>query len=596
MKKRVADIIMETLEKNGITNAFCVPGGGAMHLNNALALSSIKTIFNHHEQACAISCEGYAKYSSKPALCCVTSGPGGTNALTGVMGAYQDYTPIFVLSGQVRYNTTVEECGLNIRRRGEQEFDIVNSVKNMTKYAKMIIDPLSIKREIQKAFDIMMSGARGPVWIDVPLDIQSSEIEEDELYPVLSKPTIKECSEEDFGYIVDVLNKAKRPIILAGSAIRSSGQREQFLKLLNNWQIPVVSACCVADNLYNEHHLYLGTTGTVGSRKANIAIQNADVILNLGCSLGFKQTTFSQDTFAPKAHMIMVNTNPDEAKKPGLKVDKFIHADLVSFFSKANGSQISIGVSDKWLNYCSKLKDRFGDFDDIIHQKPEEPIRVQEFWQKYYEQEPDENIVILGNSSCVQGRLAFSVNKKNQRSIVNINCGSMGCDIPLAIGASIAANKEVTLVTGDGSFMMNSQELATIKHNNLPIKIILFSNKGYAAIRNTCRSYFNNKMFGCSKESGLSFPDFQIQASAYGLNYKSCEKTSDLTKSISWLNEQNGSCILEINQIYQDEMLPSLKSRLNSDGTFSKIALHDMYPFLDREELKEYMINEEEKC
>lgn len=590
MKKRIADIIIETLEENGITNAFCVPGGGAMYLNNALALSSIKTTFNHHEQASAICCEGFAKYSSKPALCCVTSGPGGTNTLTGIMGAYQDYTPIFILSGQVRYNTTVVKSGLNIRRRGEQEFDIINSVKNMTKYAKMVTKPLEVKREIQKAFDIMMDGARGPVWIDVPLDIQSVEIEENELLPVFEKPKIKRCSDNDFKYILKAIKESRRPIILAGSAIRSSGEHENFLKVINKWQLPVVSACCVSDNLYNEHPLYLGTTGTVASRRSNIAIQNADLILNIGCSLGFKQTTFSQETFAPNAKMIMVNITPDEAKKPGIKVDKLICADIKDLFAKINSSKTKINIPKEWLEYCNKLKNRFGLYDDIVHHKQDDLVGVQEFWQKYSEQEPTNNVIILGNSSCVHGRLSFSVNKKNQRSIININCGSMGCDVPLAIGASIAAKKEVTLVTGDGSFMMNSQELATIMHNKLPVKIVIFSNQGYAAIRKTCNNYFKGKMFGCSQDSGLSFPNFEILAQAYNITYKNCASTSDVKNSIKWIIGEPGPCILEVQQIYEDVFLPSLKSRLNPDGTFTKIALQDMYPFLKKEELNKYML------
>lgn len=590
MKKRVADVIMEILEANGITNAFCVPGGGAMHLDNALALSNIKTIFNHHEQACAMCCEGYAKYSSRPALCCVTSGPGGTNALTGVMGAYQDYTPIFVLSGQVRYNTTVEQCGLNIRRRGEQEFDIINSVKNMTKYAKIITNPLEIKREIQKAFDIMMDGAKGPVWIDVPLDIQSFEIEENDLLPVLSPPKIKKCSNDDFEYVLNELKKAERPLILAGSAIRTSGEHENFLKILQKWQIPVVSACCVADNLYNEHPLYLGTTGALACRRANIAIQNADVILNLGCSLGFKQTTFSQETFAPNARMIMVNVNSDEAKKPGIKVDKLICADIKDLFEKINSSNYMIEVPEKWLSYCNRLKKRFGLYDDVISHEANASIGAQEFWQKYQQLEPKDNIIVLGNSSCIAGRLASSVSSEQQRTIVNINCGSMGCDVPLAIGVSIASNKETTLVTGDGSFMMNSQELATIIHNNLPVKIIIFSNQGYAAIRGTCKNYFKGKMFGCSKDSGLSFPNFETLAKAYKIDYKNCTNTSEINGAIKWLINHSSYCILEVQQVYEDMVLPSLKSRLNPDGSFSKTALQDMFPFLKEDELKEYML------
>ncbi len=589
MKKRAADIIMETLVENAITDAFCVVGGGAMFLNNALALNKkIKTVFNHHEQASSMACEGYARLSGKPALCCVTSGPGGTNAITGVMGAYQDNIPMVIISGQVRYDTTVCECNLPIRQRGEQEFDIINSVRNMTKYAKMLTDAGSIRQEVQKAVDIAMSGRRGPVWLDIPLNIQNAQIEESDLLPILPPPATVECSEQDAQKIFNILKAAKRPCILAGSAIRSADVRDDFLSFLNKWQMPVVSAACVADNLYNDHPLYFGTTGMIGTRSGNFVIQNADVILVLGSRLGYKQTGFAQENFASKAKIIMVDIDEGEPKKPGLRINTFIHSDLKSFFEKAS-TLPNFTVADEWLRYCNKLKERFGLFGDIEHQAPKERVSAQEFWEMYYHKEKADNIVMLGNSSCVHGKLNMSAKTKNQRVLVNINCGSMGCDIPPAIGAAVAAEKEVTLVTGDGSFMMNIQELATIAHNKLPVKIILFSNEGYGAIRQTCKTYFKGFNFGCDSQ-GLSFPNFAKLADSFGFPYRLCKNTAEIENAIDWINGEKSFAFLEVLQKLDNPTAPRLMSRLKDDGTFEKPSFEDMYPFIDKEEIKKFML------
>ncbi|MDR1695377.1 MAG: thiamine pyrophosphate-binding protein [Endomicrobium sp.] len=592
MKKRAADIIMETLVENGITDAFCVVGGGAMFLNNALALNkNIKTIFNHHEQACAMAAEGYAKFSEKkPALVCVTSGPGGTNALTGVMGAYQDSAPMIVISGQIRYETTVAESGLNLRRRGEQEFDIINSVKNMTKYAKMVIDPLSIKQEVKKAIDIAMNGRRGPVWLDIPLNVQSAMVEEEELLPVLAKPEILKCSAQDFEKILSMLKEAKSPCILAGSGIRTSGQRGNFLKILDKWQIPAVSASLAADVLYREHELFFGSTGIAGTRAGNIILQNADVILVLACSLGFKQTGFVQETFAPNAKIIMVDTDADEPKKKGLRVNTFVNCDIKDLFEKINSGSQHIKSSGEWLKHCKGLKEKFDIFENALP-SDEGRVNAYGFWKDYFYSEPENNITILGNNSGVGAKLQNGVLKKGQRVIANINCGSMGYDIPAAIGAAAASGKEVILVTGDGSFMMNMQELQTIVYNKLPVKIVIFSNDGYRGIAQTCKNYFNSKNVGCTPESGISMPDFSKVAAAFGFDFNLCKTDTDVKNKISWLFEQKGFCIMEVLQQYDNPASPRVMSKLNADGTSAPAALHDMYPFLDSAELSRCFFN-----
>lgn len=588
MKKRAADIIMETLVENGITDAFCVVGGGAMFLDNALVVNpDINVIFNHHEQACAMACEGYARTKDKMALCLVTSGPGGTNTLTGVMGAYQDSIPMIVISGQVRYATTIQESGLNIRRRGEQEFDIVNSVQNMTKYAKMITDPLAVKQEVQKAIDIALSGRRGPVWLDIPLDVQSAVIEEEDLLPLLEKPDLIKCFDEEFDELKELIKNAKSPCILAGTAVSSTHSQNKLKQVLTKWQIPTVSAAVACDILYHEHPLYFGSTGGIGTRSGNFVMQNADVLVVMGCSLGFKQTTFVQDAFAPNAKIIMIDVNPDEAKKSGLNIDKFIHSDISHIFNKIMKSE-EIKAPLNWIEHCNMLKNKFNLYENA-NGKPDERVSAYNFWAEYAKKEANDSLTVMGNSSSVSARLQFENIKENQLTFTNINCGSMGYDIPAAIGAAKASNRDVVLVTGDGSFMMNLQELQTIKHNNLPIKIVLFSNDGYRGIVQTCKNYFNGKNVGCTTESGLSMPNFEKISYAFDIPYLKCKTNSELSKSIDWLLNQKGACILELLQVYENPPAPVVKPKLNTDGSPQKIRLEDMYPFLDKEDFSNCM-------
>ena len=597
MKKRVADIIIDTLADNGITDAFCVVGGGAMYLDNALGINKrIKTIFNHHEQACAMAAEGYAKYTqNKPALVCVTSGPGGTNTLTGIMGAYQDSVPIIVISGQVRYDTTVAQSGLNLRRRGEQEFDITNSIKNMTKYCKMVIDPLSIKQEVQKAYDIAMSGRRGPVWLDIPLNIQSATVEENDLYPINSKIEYITPSQKDFDEVIELLKSAKRPCILAGSAIRSADVHKEFLNFVQNFRIPVVNSACYPDILSYDDEMCLGTSGMIGSRSGNFVLQNCDVMLVLGCSLGYKQTGFAQENFAPQAKIIMIDVNPDESKKEGLNIYKFLHSDLKIFFDMAK--DLTINIDKGWQDYIKNIKERFYPYGEVVIQDAGERVSALEFWKIFNEISPAGTIVSLGNSSSVHGDLQFATKNTQDRVIVNVNCGSMGDDLPLALGVSAAAKKDVVLITGDGSFMMNLQELATVKHNNLPVKIFVFSNNGYGNIVQTCKNYFNGQNIGCTPDD-LSFPDFEKLAAAFDLPYKKCSKTKDIRDTIKWAFSQDGFCVIEVLQKFNNPTLPRLMSRYNEDGTFEKPHLEDMFPFLDKEEMDKLMISkrEEIKC
>lgn len=594
MKRRVADIIMDILVEHDIVDCFAVVGGGAMFLDNALAINTkINKVFNHHEQACAMAAEAYARISGKMAAVCVTSGPGATNTLTGVMGAWQDSLPMIVLSGQVRYEISVAKSGLPLRYRGIQEFDIVNSVKNMTKYSVMLTEPLRVRTELEKAIRIAMEGRRGPVWIDIPQDIQSAMVEEDELY----REDISEIERDDlrFDLLVDMIGKSKRPCILAGSGIRSGALMDEFLEFIQKIGIPVVGGAYVADNLYSRHPLYYGNSGLVGPRVGNFIIQNADCIIAMGNSLGFRQTGFNQSGFAPKARIIMIDADCAEAKKPGLNIELFLHCDLREFFVKFQMYHFKVEDISEWIKYCNDLKNRFSPYESIQKINENDRVDAYYFWKVFSKYEEENSIIALGNNTANVPKLQIGVREKEQRVLTNYTCGSMGYDLPAAIGAAVAMKRGVYCITGDGSIMMNLQELQTIVHYDLPIKIVVFSNDGYGAIRQTCKNFFDGTFIGCTKETGVSFPNFQLIANAFGFEYMKCTKSAELETKVAEFVGKKNRVMLEIDQLLDNPVIPKLMSRVDSNGVMQSPVLHDMAPFISEEELKELMISEKEK-
>lgn len=588
MKRRVADIVMDILVEKGITDCFAVVGGGAMHLDNALALNdNITKYFNHHEQACAMAAEAYARLSGEMAAVCVTSGPGATNTLTGVMGAWQDSLPMIVLSGQVRYEISVPKSGLQLRYRGIQEFEIIPSVKNMTKYAVMITDPLSIKREIYKAIYIAMEGRRGPVWIDIPQDMQNAVVEVEDLYP--ADEEIAQYPKVDYANLCTILEGAKRPCILAGSGIRSGNVMREFTEFVDRMGIPVIGGAWVADNMYLEHPLYYGPSGNIGPRTGNFILQNADVILTMGNSLGYRQTGFNQEGFAPNATIIMVDADANEAKKPGLNIEMFIHRDLKTFFEEMKSVAVNINLEKQWKDYCNDLKQRFSPYEAVENIDMNDRVCSYYFWKVFSDYEPADSILALGNNTANTAKLQIGVQKKDQRVLSNYTCGSMGYDLPAAIGAAVASKKKVYCVTGDGSIMMNLQELQTIKHYDLPVNVVVFSNGGYAAIRQTSKNFFNGVCIGCTEDTGISFPNFEDVAKTFGFIYIKCSSNNEVENAIKELMNSEKRVLLEVEQLYDNPVVPKVMSRLDENGKMQTPALQDMAPFLSEEEMKQLM-------
>lgn len=586
--QRVADIVVQTLSNHGIDTCFSVVGGGAMHLNNAFINNKkIKMIYNHHEQACTMAAEGYARLSGKIAAVCVTSGPGGTNAINGVQGAWVDSLPMIVISGHPRLDTTVAVTGLDIRTRGVQENNIIDQVKYITKYAVQVKQPNMIKYELEKALDIAMDGRRGPVWVDVPLDIQGYQVEEDDLIIYSCKRLVAEATKKEINIFNQWLQLAKRPCILTGSGIRTSNVLKEFKEFCKKVQIPIVGGALQADINYNGENLYFGMSGTMGPRCGNFILQNADLILVLGNSLSTKQTGFNQKEFAKNAKVVMVDIQEDEAKKPGLHIDLLLHLNLKNFFEKYIRQNEVIESDKKWVDYCKMVYRELPKYEMLEENEPfncTERVPALLFWKTFLESLPENGIVALGNSSCVHGALQYGVNYPSQRILVNYNCGSMGDDLPEAIGAARATNNEtVYCVTGDGSIMMNLQEFQTIVYNKLPIKTIIFNNEGYGAIRTTCDNFFKGEKAGCDIESGISFPDFGKVANAFDINYYRVENIGQLNSGIQWLYAQKSYCILEIYQRLDDIKGPKVASKMDENGVFYTPGLEKMEPVISQE-------------
>lgn len=583
MRMRVADYIAQLLKENGIEDVFSVVGGGAMYLNDAFGnTEGIRCTYNHHEQASAIAAEGYARINNKIAAVCVTTGPGGTNAMTGVLCGYQDNIPMLIISGQVRLNTTVKSTGLNLRQFGEQEYTIVDSVKPMTKYAVMVEDPKKIKYYIEKALYIAQHGRKGPCWLDIPLDVQGAIIETESLEGYYPEEKKTKC--EYINEIIKMIKKSNCPVILAGSSIRTSGVRDKFIKLIQKLNIPVVAATSVADVMNLENDLYFGNFGVFGGRAGNFIVQNADLVISLGCRLSFKQTGFNFENFAKKSKIIAVDVDNNELLKDTIKIDFPINADIVDVIEELYKSEIVFN-NNEWIDYCRRLKAKYPIYQDKFEKSTS--VNPYYFINKLNNRLSDNSIVVVGNSTSSVCMLQMGVQKEKQRLFGNVNCGTMGYDVPAAIGAARASSQEVFCVTGDGSIQMNIQELQTIVHNNIPVKIIIFNNGGYQAIVQSQTNFFKGRLSGCTKTSGISTPDMKKIAEAYGIPYIKVEDNLCVENGIDKLLNIKGYAICEVIQDTEQIIEPKVKSKEKEDGTIYSPPIDDLYPFLSNKEYEE---------
>jgi len=596
-KIRVADYIADFLVQNDIRDVFTVTGGGAMHLNDALGKNKdLHCTYNHNEQPSAMAAESYTRLTGRIAAVCVTSGPGGTNAITGVLGGWLDSIPMLILSGQVRYDTTVQSTGLKLRQMGDQEFDIAACVSTMTKYSVMVTVPNQIRYHLEKALFLAKSGRPGPCWLDIPLNVQASLVEEDELLPYdPDEDSSEECapvSPFTIHEIIERIKAAKRPVLFAGTAIRGSGSVEAFLKLADLLGIPIVTAFNAHDCITSDHPLYFGRPGTIGDRPGNYVFQNSDLLLILGCRMNMRQIGYYWESVARDSYKIMVDIDAEEFRKPSFKPDYTVHADCADFIDKMIGELPAEGLTSKsdWIAWCKIRKDKY-------------PVVLKEYWERDSLVNPycfmdslsrslseNEIIVTANATACICAFQVIQI-KKGQRMYSNSGSAPMGYDLPAAIGACIGADRRrVVCLAGDGSIQMNLQELETITYNHLPIKIFVLNNHGYHSIRQTQTNFFGKPLVGCEPENGVGFPDMKKIAYAYDIPFLRCEDHTTMQDIIEETLRAEGPYICEIMITPDQPFAPRSSSKKLPDGKMISRPLEDLAPFLDRDEYKSNMI------
>ena len=584
MKVKVAKYIADFVAEHGVEHVFTVTGGGAMHLNDAFGHHpKLESIYNHHEQACAIAAEGYTRLTGKLAVVCVTSGPGGTNAITGVLGGWLDSIPMFVVSGQVKRETTIRARNLDMRQLGDQEYDIVASVKPMTKYAEMVLEPNDIRYHLEKAWYLCQNGRPGPVWIDVPLDVQAAWVETDELEgfdgPYDEKPEYDKSQTKD---ILAKLKEAKRPVIFAGTGIRLAGAHKEFLEFVEKMQIPVVTAWNAHDVMTDGNPYYCGRPGTVGTRGGNFVVQNSDCLFVIGCRMNIRQISYNYQSWAQNAYKIVVDIDKRELAKPTVKVDMPIWADLKDVLVDLNKQAIE-GDHTEWLSWAHTINQKYP--AALPEYYKSERLNPYAFVKEFTKGLREDDKIICGNgSACVIGFQA-SVIKEHTRLFSNSGCAAMGYGFPAAIGAVVAEKgKRVICLDGDGSFQMNLQELQTVVYNKLNLKILYLNNNGYHSIRQTQTNLFKGQpLVGVCDGNGLSFPDMEKIAWAYGIPYKKVAKIEEIQELLSMM-EQDGPLFAEIVVDETQNFAPKLSSKVLPDGKIVSPEIDDMFPFLDREE------------
>lgn len=626
MRIRLADYIANFLVAHGVTDIFSVVGGGAMHLNDAFGHhEKLKVTYNHHEQACAIAAEAYARLENRIAAVCVTTGPGGTNALTGVVGGWLDSIPMFIISGQVRYDTTarfaLKETGAIVRAMGDQEYDIIKSVACMTKYAVMIEDPKQIRYALEKAWHLATTGRPGPVWIDVPVNYQGMTIETDGLDGYDSTEDDAQLppavSEEIIKTVLEKIKNANRPVFHAGYGIRLSGGYAAFRSVLEKLNIPVVTYWNAVDLIEDEHPLYCGRAGNMGDRPGNFAIQNADLILAVGTRISIRQVGYNWKTWAREAEVIMVDIDQGELKKPTLHVEMPIWADAKDFLEKLDhainefknnkddaGSECE-NKNDKekkwiapvfrgndWLKICQNWKKNYPAVLPRQWEENGKTANVYAFVRYLSSQLPENSLTAVSNGACcVVGNQAYVI-QKGSRMANNSAIASMGYGLPAAIGTCIGGGRRETIcLEGDGSIMMNLQELQTIITNQLPIKIFLINNNGYHSIRITQTNLFgHHTKVGIGPESGdLSFPEFKKIAEAFGYRYYSAHSNAEMKEVVDTVLKMEGPVFTEIFTDTEQVWEPKSSTKRLEDGTLVSPPLEDLAPFLSREELKRNM-------
>lgn len=592
-KIKLSDYIAKRLkEVYGVTNLFMVSGGGAMHLNDSFG-KYIPYICNHNEQACAIAAEGYARVNQELAVVNVTTGPGGLNCLNGVFGEWTDSVPVLYISGQVKFSTTIASCpDIPLRQLGDQEVDIISVVSPLAKYAKMVTNPNEIKYHLDRAIYEATTGRKGPVWLDVPINVQASIIEEDDLKEFV--PPKKSTYDLKISAVIEKLKKSKRPLLIAGHGIRLAGMINVFKNIIDNYDIPFVTTFNGFDMIPSNHKNFVGRIGTIGQRCGNFALQNADLVICLGTRNNIRQASYNFENFAKNAYKISVDIDEAELDKPTVRPDLKINADLAEFlpeFDKTLNPDILKNMSSDWLEFSKKLQAKYSFENTKEYRQSGDRINVYNFVRRVTELMKEKDVCVMANATATICTFQTAEIKENQRFFSNSGDASMGYDLPAAIGACVANNRKNTVCfAGDGSIMMNLQELQTIKHHNLPIKIFLLNNDGYISIKQTQNNFFEGRNTGAGTNSGVTTPDFVKVGNAFGIESFRITNPQDVDISIEkMLNSENPMiCEVMVNPDYI--FTPKLSSRKLEDGTMISPSLEDMFPFLERDEFMENLL------
>lgn len=596
---KVSDFIFQHLvEKHGIKHCFLVTGGGAMHLNDSVGhTKGLTYICNHHEQASAIAAEGYYRTCGQLCVTNVTTGPGGTNAITGVLGQYLDSIPGIYISGQIKTSTYKHTYPyLNLRQLGDQEADIVSVVTPITKYAKTIYNPLDIKYELDKAIAIALDGRPGPVWLDIPLDVQGAMVDETRMKEFdsseLVDPVKHELVDQQIKQLIEKIKMAKAPVIYVGNGVRLAKREKQFVSLVEKLNIPVVTAISGSDIIWHDHKLCFGKPGICGDRIGNIMVQNSDLLIVMGTRLSIRQTSYAYDLLAPKAYKVMVDIDIAEMQKPTLSIDMPIHVNLFEFIDKMAEATTTFEAPVAFEDFMrwgrtleAKLPTLFDDNPDN-----EGYTNSYKFADELFKQLHNGDVVVTGNGTAYTCTYQAMQVNEGVRVFANQGCAAMGYDLPAAIGAIVSNEARVNgikggrtiLVTGDGSIQMNIQELQTIITYNIPLKIFVLENEGYLAIKTTQKAFFNGEFTGSNPASGVICPDLEKIAAAYGIQYTSISENGDALKNaIANTLESDGPMICEVHMHPEQTLFPKSASFMDpKTGKMSSAPLQKMAPFV----------------
>ena len=590
---KLSDYVVEFIANLGVRHVFMLPGGGAMHLNDSLGRHpKLKFICNLHEQAGAIAAEAYGQYSGLGVVM-VTSGPGGTNAITGVAGAWLESTPLLVLSGQVKSSDLVGSRG--VRQIGFQEIDIVSVVKPITKQAVLVTDPYKIRVCLEEAVWNATHGRKGPVWIDIPLDVQASDIDLSRLegfLPPVQTNGIGERVREAAAETIKILTNAKRPVVLVGNGVRQSGAIRLFVEWVERIGIPVLTTWKALDFLRDDHPLYVGRPGAVGQRAANFAQQKCDAFLSIGARLDYGQTAYNHSNFAPRARRIVIDIDPKEIAKLQMELSVALAADAGMYLKELIDLTEAASFPDwgEWRSLYASWKNRFpivqASFRSVssgVHNY----VLVEAIGRLLKAGE----ILVPGSSGACSEVTAQAVPNRNGLRFINTHgLGAMGFGVPAALGACLASGGRNTVcIDGDGGFPMNAQELAVISRLNLPIKFFVLNNQGYGSIRATQMNYFESRFVACDAASGLTFPDLRKTAEANEISYRRIDNQENLDHDISAVLDEAGPVVCDVSMAPNQFTQPKVSSRQQADGRMTTMPMEALWPFLDRKEFYEIL-------